>query len=60
MFIALDGLRFENNFDLAANPLYGMTAYSPIRSETDTTVLKGANSKNLLDIKLNLDLNVVS
>jgi hypothetical protein len=60
MFIALDGLRFENNFDMTANPLYGMTAYSPISTATNTTVFKDANSKNLLDMKLNLDLNVGS
>jgi len=60
IFVALDGLRFENNFDMTANPLYGMTAYSPISTSTNTTVFKDANSKNLLDMKLNLDLNVGS
>jgi len=60
MFVALDGLRFENNFDVTANPLYGMTAYSPVTTATGTTVFKDANSKNLLDIKLNLDLSVGS
>jgi len=60
MFIVLDGLRFENNFDMTANPLYGMTVYSPIQSDTNTTILKDANSKNLLDVKINLDLNVGS
>lgn len=58
VFVALDGIRFENNFDMNANPLYGMTAYSPIKSATDATVEKSPNSKNLLDVKLNLDLNV--
>jgi hypothetical protein len=60
MFVALDGLRFENNFDMTANPLYGMTAYSPISSSTNTTILKDANSKNLLDMKLTLDLGMGS
>lgn len=57
MFIALDGLRFENNFDMNANPLYGMTAYSPIRDADIKPALKDVNSKNLIDVKLNLGLN---
>jgi hypothetical protein len=59
-FIALDGLRFENNFDMTANPLYGMTAYSPISSSTNTTIFKDANSKNLLDMKIVLDIGMGS
>lgn len=58
MFIALDGLRFENNFDMAANPLYGMTAYSPVKDLNSKPALKDTNSKNLIDIKLNLGLSV--
>lgn len=58
MFVALDGLRFENNFDMAANPLYGMTAYSPVKDSNSKPALKDTNSKNLIDIKLNLGLSV--
>jgi hypothetical protein len=56
IFIALDGLRFENNFDMDANPLYGMTAYSPIKNIDGEPALKDVNSKNLIDIKINLGL----
>jgi hypothetical protein len=58
MFVALDGLRFENNFDTAANPLYGMTTYSPVKDSNSKPALKDTNSKNLIDVKLNLGLNV--
>jgi len=53
-FIALDGLRFENNFDMAANPLYGMTAYSPVKDSSNKPALKDTNSKNLIDLKINM------
>lgn len=54
-YVVLDGLRFENNFDRDANPLYGTTAYSIVR-ESGKPVLKEINSKNILDVKLNIDL----
>jgi hypothetical protein len=53
-FVALDGLRFENNFDMAANPLYGMTAYSPVKDSSNKPALKDTNSKNLIDLKINM------
>jgi len=57
--VAIDGLRFENNFDNIANPLYGMVAYSPIYSVVSTDylpVLKEENSKNLVEINFDIEL----
>lgn len=57
--VAIDGLRFENNFDNIANPLYGMVAYSPIYKFVTPNylpVLKEENSKNLVEINFDIEL----
>lgn len=58
-YIALDGLRFENNRDRENNPIYGMVAYSPVQdSVTADPVLKEVNSANIFEVKFNLELDV--
>jgi hypothetical protein len=57
--VAIDGLRFENNFDNIANPLYGMVAYSPIYNFVTPDylpILKEENSKNLVEINFDIEL----
>ena len=55
--VALDGIRLDNVFDTSSNPLYGMTAYSPVYDSGYVPVLKETNSKNILS--LNFDIGVV-
>jgi glycosyltransferase involved in cell wall biosynthesis len=60
--IAIDGLRFENNFDNIANPLYGMVAYSPIYNFVTPDylpVLKEENSKNLVEIQFEKEITAL-
>ena len=57
-YVALDGLRFENNRDRENNPIYGMVSYSPVQDELNKPVLKEVNSANIFEAKFNLDLNV--
>jgi hypothetical protein len=57
--VAIDGLRFENNFDNIANPLYGMVAYSPVYNFVTPNylpILKEENSKNLVEINFDIEI----
>lgn len=49
---ALDGLRFENVS--TDNPLYAMTAYTIVNNDTATKITKKANSKDLINFRLDL------
>lgn len=58
--ILLDGLRFENSFDNIANPAYGLVSYAPIYNVVSTNyqpALKEENSKNILQINFDIDIN---
>ncbi len=58
--VLLDGLRFENSFDNIANPAYGLVSYAPIfniQSTNYVPVLKEENSKNILQINFDIDIN---
>jgi len=58
--VVLDGLRFENAFDNVANPAYGLVSYAPIFNVVSgnyVPVLKEENSKNILQINFDIDIN---
>jgi hypothetical protein len=50
--IVLDGLRLESS--TTNNPLYALTAYTIVNNNTATKITKGANSKDLINFKLDL------
>ncbi len=56
-FIALDGLRFENNRDRENNPIYGMVSYSPVQDDNNDPALKETNSANIFEARFNLELD---
>lgn len=59
-YVAIDALRFENISALDLNPLYGMTAYSPIKNENPEVagygvpITKESNSVNLVEFRFGL------
>jgi hypothetical protein len=50
--IMLDGLRLENT--TTENPLYALTAYTIVDSDSAAKIIKGANSKDLINFRLDL------
>lgn len=62
-FVILDGLRFNNLSDMNANPLYGMTSYSPFyggSGENIKPVLKDANTNNIIEVEFDIELGSVT
>lgn len=58
-FVMLDGLRFENillDDPKTGNPLYGLTAYSPINFDNESLLFKNTNSKNYIEFNFNVGL----
>jgi len=53
-YIGFDGMRVENIS--SQNPLYGLTAYSILKSENSEVLFKEANSSNLVEFRLGLDV----
>lgn len=53
-YVALDGMRFENV--ATANPLYGLTGYSEIRTSDEQPVTKDANTSSLVEFRFGLDV----
>lgn len=53
-YIALDGFRLENIS--SENPLYGMSGYSVIRTDSGQPVVKDANTSNLVEFRFGLDV----
>lgn len=53
-YIALDGFRLENIS--SENPLYGMSGYSVIRTDSGQPVIKDANTSNLVEFRFGLDV----
>ena len=53
-FIALDGVRFENT--TSTSPLYGMTGYSIVRNDSESTIVKESNSSNIVEFRFGLDV----
>jgi hypothetical protein len=62
-FVILDGLRFNNLSDMNANPLYGMTSYSPFYQGSGASikpVLKDSNTNNIIEIEFDIELGSVT
>lgn len=65
-YVALDGLKFENITSTEANPLYGLTAYSPVVNDFDAETTTGypiektINSNNLIEFRFGFDVGVTS
>lgn len=53
-YVALDGFRLENIS--SENPLYGMSGYSVIRTDSGQPVVKDANTSNLIEFRFGLDV----
>jgi hypothetical protein len=47
-----DGLRLESS--VSNNPLYALTAYTIVNNDTASKITKGANSKDLINFRLDL------
>jgi hypothetical protein len=57
-YVVLDGLRFENVFDMTANPTYGLTAMSPFYTVVSADYkpkLKDENTSNIIEIEIELE-----
>lgn len=62
-FVILDGLCFNNLSDMNANPLYGMTSYSPFyqgSGENIKPVLKEENTNNIIEVEFDIELGSVT
>ncbi|GEM_PF-1669690 len=53
-YAALDGFRLENI--TSQNPLYGLTGYSVIRTETGQPIIKEPNTSNLVEFRYGMDV----
>jgi hypothetical protein len=53
-YVGLDAIRLENNS--TANPLYGMTGYSVIKSNNAETIIKNANTTNYIEFRFAMDV----
>jgi hypothetical protein len=53
-YVVLDSMRFEN---LASyNPVYGLSGYSVIKTETGSPIVKESNTSNLVEFRFGLDV----
>jgi hypothetical protein len=53
-YISLDALRVENLS--TQNPVYGMSAYSVVKTEDGNSIVKNLNTNNLTEFRFGLDL----
>lgn len=53
-YVVPDAIRFENTTSL--NPLYGLTGYSTIKSSEGGTLIKEANTSNLVEFRFGLSV----
>jgi hypothetical protein len=53
-YVALDALRFENTSSI--NPLYGLSGYSVVKTFDAKTMVKEANSSNMVEFRFGLDV----
>jgi hypothetical protein len=53
-YVCLDAIRFENTG--TANPLYGLTGYSVIKSTDSKTIVKTANTTNYIEFRFAMDV----
>jgi hypothetical protein len=54
-YVALDAIRLEN-ID-SRNPLYGMTGYSVVKTESALPIVKVSNTANLVEFRFALDVD---
>lgn len=53
-FVGLDALRLENVSTI--NPLYGLTGYTVIKTDSARPIVKEANTSNLVEFRFGLDV----
>jgi len=53
-YLSLDGFRLENL--TSQNPLYGMTGYSVIRTDTGQPITKEPNTSNIVEFRYGMDV----
>lgn len=53
-YVALEGLRLENT--TADNPLYGLSAYTVIKTEDGQPILKANNTSNIIEFRYGMDV----
>lgn len=51
-YVAIDGIRLENVSTI--NPLYGLTGYSVVRTTDGLPVVKGSNTKGLVEFRFSI------
>jgi len=51
-YIALDAMRLENVGTI--NPLYGLTGYSIIKNDNETTIIKSPNTNNYIEFRFSI------
>jgi hypothetical protein len=54
-YVAIDGVRLENVSTI--NPLYGLTGYSVVRTIDGLPVVKGSNTKSLVEFRFAVDVD---
>lgn len=54
-YVALDGLRLENV--TAQNPLYGLSGYTQILTDTGLPITKEPNSSNIVEFRFGMDVS---
>jgi hypothetical protein len=54
-YVAIDGVRLENVSTI--NPLYGLTGYSVVRTVDGLPVVKGSNTKSLVEFRFAVDVD---
>jgi hypothetical protein len=55
-YVAIDAMRIDNL--TSPNPLYGMTGYSVIKNTNAATIVKLANTTNLVEFRFAIDVSV--
>jgi len=53
-YVCLDALRLENL--TVSNPLYGLTGYTVVKNTNAQTIVKSANTTNLIEFRFALDI----
>ena len=54
-YVAIDGVRLENVSTI--NPLYGLTGYSVVRTADGLPVVKGSNTKGLVEFRFGVSID---
>jgi len=54
-YVALDSLRFDNT--TIQNPLYGMTGYTVVKTESGLPIVKEASSSNIVEFRFGMGIS---